>query len=531
MPVTNRRQFIKLSVQTAGAAFAMTSLPNSIRLAMTAEGDSAASDEFLWLEELQGKAAQQWVKQENQRTIARYAQSTVFQQLEQQVLDILNKDTQIPWISKWGNYYYNFWQDQANPRGLLRRTTLQEYRKTEPAWETVLDIDALNKEESKHWVYHGSQPLAPEYRRCLLMLSPDGGEAVEIREFDLIAKRFMKDGFNVPVAKSKTSWIDQETLFIATNFGAGSMTQSGYARIVKRWRHGTPLSAAETLYEAQPEDIAVFAWHDHTPGFERNYVGRSLDFYNLESFLLTEQDQKVKIDIPADAEFDTHLEWLLIKPSRDWDVAGKRYPSGALLAANFDDYLSGKRELQVLFTPNEHMALSSYSDTRDHLILSIMDNVVNRLEVLTPQGDNWQRRPLENPSTISTISASSIDEESNDYFLTIESFLQPTSLYLGNLDGGEAELLKQGPQDFDASGYQVSQHFTRSKDGTRVPYFQISARDLKLDGSNPTLLYGYGGFKVSLLPGYMGSNAPTWLERGGVYVVANIRGGGEYGPA
>ncbi|UTN98779.1 MULTISPECIES: prolyl oligopeptidase family serine peptidase [Serratia] len=509
----------------------MTSLPNSVRLAMAAEGGASATDEFLWLEALQGKAAQAWVKQENQRTTARFAQGKSFQQVEKQVLEILNKDSQIPWVAKRGDYYYNFWQDQTNPRGLWRRTSLQEYRKANPAWETVLDIDALGKAEGKDWVFHGSEPLPPEYRYCLVELSPDGGDATEIREFDLVSKAFVKNGFVLPVAKSQASWIDKDTLFVATDFGAGSMTQSGYARIAKRWRRGTPLSAAQTLYEAQPQDMTVFAYHDHMPGFERSYVGRSLDFYRREAFLLTEQDRQIKIDIPADAEFSTHREWLLIKPSSDWDVGGTRYPSGSLLAAYFDDYLAGKRELTVLFTPTAQAALSGYSGTRDHLILSIMDNVVNRLEVLTPQGKNWQRRPLGNPGAISTISAGGIDDETNDYFLTIGGFLQPTSLYLGNLDGGEAELLKQGPQDFDAGGYQVSQHFVASRDGTRVPYFQISAKGIKLDGSNPTLLYGYGGFEVSLLPGYMGSKAPAWLERGGVYVVANIRGGGEYGPA
>ena len=533
MPIThrNRRQFLKLSAQTAGAVFAMTSLPSSIRLAMAAENGASSTDEFLWLEQLQGKAVQAWIKQENQRTTARFAQGEGFQRVEKQVLDILNKESQIPWVAKRGDYYYNFWQDQTNPRGLWRRTTLQEYRKAKPAWETVLDIDALGKAEGKDWVFHGSQSLAPEYRYCLLELSPDGGDATEIREFDLVNKEFVKDGFVLPVAKSQASWIDKDTLFIATDFGAGSMTQSGYARIAKRWRRGTPLSAAQTLYEAQAQDMTVFAYHDQTPGFERNYVGRSLDFYRRETYLLTAQDQQVKIDIPADAEFSTHREWILIKPSSDWEVGGARYPSGSLLAAHFDDYLAGKRELTVLFAPTAQAALSDYSGTRDHLILSIMDNVVNRLEVLTPQGKTWQRKPLGKPGAISTISAGGVDDETNDYFLTISGFLQPTSLYLGNLDGGEAELLKQGPQDFDASGYQVSQHFTESKDGTRVPYFQISAKGIKLDGSNPTLLYGYGGFEVSLLPGYMGAKAPAWLERGGVYVVANIRGGGEYGPA
>lgn len=234
------------------------------------------------------------MQQENQRTVARFGQGEDFQRIEREVLDILNKDTQIPWVSKRGEYYYNFWQDRANPRGLLRRTTLDEYRKAKPAWETVLDIDALGKAEGKDWVYQGSQPLAPEYRYCLMQLSPDGGDATEIREFDLVAKRFVKDGFNVPVAKSRVSWVDRDTLFIATDFGPGSMTQSGYARIAKRWRRGTPLSAAETLYEAQPEDMAVFAYHDRTPGFERDFVGRSLDFYRRDYFLLMQDGRQKK---------------------------------------------------------------------------------------------------------------------------------------------------------------------------------------------------------------------------------------------
>lgn len=528
MLITNRRQFI----QTMGAVFAMASSFSCIRLAMA--GDSSTDDEFLWLEELQSKRSLQWVQKENQRTMARFALGKDFWHIEREVLDILNKDTWIPWVSKYGDYYYNFWQDQANPLGLLRRTSIDEYRKAEPVWETVLDLDALGKAEDKEWVYQGLQPLAPEYRYCLIHLSPNGGDTTEIREFDLVTKCFVKEGFNVPVAKSQVSWVDQDTLFIATDFGPGSMTRSGYMRIAKRWRRGKPLSIAETLYEAQPEDVEVFAYHDYTPGFERDFVGRMINFYCRDYFFLTQDDQLIKIDIPADAELDTHREWMLIMLSSDWEVGGKSYPSGALLAANFDDYLAGKRELQLLFTPTTECVLSGYSKTRDYLILSIMNNVANRLEVLMPQKGCWQHRPLGSPGSpgsMCTMSAVGIDEESNDYFLTTSGFLQPTSLYIGNLDGGEATLLKQEPQNFDVTAYQVSQHFVRSRDGTRVPYFQIAANDLKLDGSTPTQLYGYGGFAESLLPAYLGDEVPTWLERGGVYVVANIRGGGEYGPA
>ncbi|MFL6615320.1 MAG: prolyl oligopeptidase family serine peptidase [Pantoea agglomerans] len=511
----------------------MISLPYSIQFAMSAE-NGIADDEFLWLEEPNSDLVKRWVKQQNQRTLECYAQREDFRLIEQQVKDFLNKDTQIPYITKLGESYYNFWQDEDNPRGLLRRTTLTEFRNDEPVWETVLDIDALGKSEGRDWVYQGSQSLAPEYRYCLIMLSPDGGDASEIREFDLVAKRFVKTGFNVPVAKSQVSWIDKDTLFISTDFGPGTLTQSGYSRIAKIWHRGTPLSAAKKIYEAKPEDLGVIAYHDSTPGFERNVVGRHLDFYRCEYFLLNEKNHRVKIDIPTDAEFDTHREWLLIKLNSEWNVGGEVYPPGALLAANFNDYLMGKRELQSLFVPTERMVLSGFSGTRDHLILSIMNNVVNQLEILTPQGGGWQRRPLGTPGTtgvISTVSAYGIDEETNDYFLTTSGFLEPESLYIGNLDNDKAELLKRETQDFDTSNYHVSQHFVSSKDGTRVPYFQISPKDVKPDGSNPTLLYGYGGFGESLLPWYLGGDIPGWLERGGVYVVANIRGGGEYGPA
>lgn len=509
----------------------MTSLPDSIRLAMAEPQQPSATDDLLWLEELQGKQALAWVEQENQRTLARFAQGEAFPQLEKQVLDILNQESQIPWISRYGEFYYNFWQDRHNPRGLWRRTSLQEYRKQQPAWETVLDIDALGKAEGKDWVYHGSQPLAPDYRYCLIHLSPDGGDAGAVREFDLQNKQFVESGFTLPVAKSRVSWIDQQRLFVVTDVGPGSMTHSGYPRIAKIWQRGTPLSEAKTLYEAQPEDMSVFAYHDSTPGFERSYVGRSLDFYRKETFVLNEQGETAKLEVPADAWISSHREWLLIKLSSEWQLGHQRYPSGALLAANFDHFLAGKRELQVLFTPSATRALSDFTRTRDRLILSIMDNVVNRLEVLTPQGKRWQSRALGKPGALNTLSAGGIDDRTNEYFLTISGFLQPTSLYMGDLDGGDEVLLKQGPADFDATGYQVSQHFARSKDGTRVPYFQIAAKDRVFDGKNPTLLYGYGGFEVSLLPGYLGAKAPTWLERGGVYVVANIRGGGEYGPA
>ncbi|WP_312239761.1 prolyl oligopeptidase family serine peptidase [Pantoea sp.] len=524
-----RRQFIKGGI---GALFTLSFLPGSLRQAMAGRKTSLPGDEFLWLEEREDCAALAWVKQQNQRTLARFAESEEFRRTEKQILDSFNNQEQIPWISMEGQYGYNFWQDEDHPRGLLRRTTLPEYRKAAPRWETVLDIDALGKAEGKSWVYNGFQSLKTGDPHALIMLSPDGGDAVEIREFNLDTKAFIKEGFYLPSAKSDVSWIDKDTLYVATDFGAGTLTRSGYPRIVKRWRRGTPLSAAETVFEAQPNDISAFAGHDDTKGFERDYVGRVLDGIRQEIFLLTKQGKKIKIDIPADANFSTFREWMLIELKSDWMVKPHRYPSGALLATHFDDFLAGKRDLQVLFTPDQRTALCGYSFTRDHLILSTMKDVVNRLEVLTPQENTWQRRPFGNAPALSTLSAGGIDEETNDYFLTVEGFLQPPSLYMGNLDNDNApELLKQEPPRFDASRYQVSQYFAESKDGTRVPYFQVALKNIELNGKNPTSLNGYGGFEVSLFPGYLGVEGSIWLEKGGVYVVANIRGGGEYGPA
>lgn len=294
---------------------------------------------------------------------------------------------------------------------------------------------------------------------------------------------------------------------------------------------GTPLSSATTVYEVKDDDMSVSAVRDNTPGFERDFVFRQLAFYDSETYVRGKDGKLTKIDVPNDANVDAHREWLLIEPRSDWNVGGKTFKSGSLLAAKFDDYMAGKREITVLFAPSDTTALDAYSWTRHHLILNVMDNVVNRLEVLTPGPGEWARAPLGGAPALSTIAAGGVDDDSSDaYFLTVTGFLQPTTLYYGVLNQGEGQAIKHSPSFFDASKFDVSQHFATSKDGTRVPYFEIAPKNLKADGSNPTLQYGYGGFEVSLQPAYSGSVGRAWLEKGGVYVIANIRGGGEYGP-
>ncbi|MDZ4356600.1 MAG: prolyl oligopeptidase family serine peptidase, partial [Variovorax sp.] len=365
-----------------------------------------------------------------------------------------------------------------------------------------------------------------------LLFEASGRDADAVRQ--MMDSLRQSGGFALPEAKNHVTWKDIDHLYVGTDFGPGSMTSSSYPRLVKQWQRGTPLAEAVTVYEGAHEDMSVSAWSDHTPGFERDFVSRQIDFYDSETWLRAPDGTLAKLDVPDDANTGVTREWLLIEPREDWTVAGRTYTAGSLLAARFDDYMAGARELTLLFEPDDTTALDDYSWTRHHLILNVMHDVVNRLEVLTPPADGtaeWARESLGGAPALSCVAAGGIDEtENDDYFLTVSGFLQPTTLYIGTLGQGEPQPLKHSPGFFDASRFRVSQHFATSADGTRVPYFEIAAKDLVADGTNPTLQYAYGGFEISLEPSYSGGIGRSWLERGGVYVVANIRGGGEYGP-
>jgi prolyl oligopeptidase len=503
--------------------------------AKTPADQAATGDPWLWLEDIHGTRSMEWVKQENARTQARFASDASFDKTRDAILQVLDSDARIPYVNRMGGELYNFWRDKTHPRGVWRRTTLAEYRKAEPKWEVLLDIDALNKAEGKRWVFKGVQCLKPAFERCLVSLSPDGGDAVAVREFSIPKKAFVKGGFELPVAKSDVGWIDEDTIYVGTDFGPGSMTASSYPRIVKEWKRGTPLSAAATVHEGKHDDLAVSAFHDRTPGYERDFVSVAKDFFHSELFL-RHGGKLTRLDVPTDADANAHREWLLVQTRSPWTVGGATYPSGALLAIRFDDFIAGKREFTVLFKPDQHTALSSYAWTRNHLILDVLDDVKSRLEVLTPPrmagaDDGWHPEVLPGAPALSTVSVIDTDpDHSDEYWLDVAGFLTPASLERGVLGSTPAETIKQEPAFFDASKFTVSQHFVTSKDGTRVPYFEIAPKGIKLDGANRTLLYGYGGFEVSLVAPYSGSIGRAGLDRGGVYVVANIRGGGEYGP-
>ena len=489
-----------------------------------------AEDPGLWLEEVTGKRALDWVARQNQESTKELAGSAEFKTLDARFLDVLNSDARIPGVTKIGDRYYNFWRDSQHERGLWRRTTLDEYRKAAPAWETVIDLDSLARAEGQNWVWEGARALAPEYRRCLVSLSRGGADATALREFDLVTRSFVADGFTLPESKSEASWIDQDRLYVGVAFDSSTMTSSGYARIVKEWRRGTPLSAATLVYEGQPGDVGVSAWHDDTPGFERDFVYRGITTYTNEAFLRRD-GRLVRIEKPDDAELGTFREWLVIRLRSDWSVGGRSYPAGALIAAKLEDFLGGKRDFAVLFEPTERVSLESWSTTRNAILLDALDNVRSRLIVLRCVDGAWTRTAVPDLPQFSRISSAPVDpRESDDFWLTITDFLTPTSLWLGSVGGGPPEKLKQTPAFFDAGHDVVSQHEAVSKDGTHIPYFEVDPTEPHARGEAPTLLTGYGGFEIPELPAYSPTQGAGWLERRGVLVVANIRGGGEFGP-
>jgi len=490
----------------------------------------AQEDPYLWLEEVMGEKAIAWVKEQNAKTQKVLEASAQFAPIRDKTLEVVNSRARIPGVVKRGEWYYNFWQDQKNIRGVWRRTTMDEYRKPEPKWETVLDLDQLARNEKENWVWKGSTCLYPKYDRCLLTLSRGGADAAVVREFDVLGKSFVAGGFEMKEAKGSASWINRDTLFVQTDFGPGSQTKSGYPRIVKEWKRGTPLDAAKVVFEGQEADISVSAWQSEQKGYTtRQFVRRGVTFFTTELFL-REGTKLIKMDVPADAQASYAQDMLWVRLKSAWTLGDRTYAQGSLIAMNFERFLKGERNFDVLFEPTYRKSLAGWTLTRNYLILNELDNVKNRLYEVQYKNGKWNRRTVSLPG-LGTVGASAIDsDESDDYFLTITDYLTPSTLFLAKAGSDTREQLKSLPAFFDATPYKVEQFEVASKDGERIPYFMVMNKNTKLDGKNPTLLYGYGGFEVSQLPGYSATVGNAWLNNGGVYVVANIRGGGEFGP-
>jgi prolyl oligopeptidase len=506
-----------------GAEVAQAGAPAALAKSDTGE------DPYLWLEDVTAERSLTWVREQNGVSSKELESSPDFEPIRSGLLAIMDSKDRIPYVSKHGRYYYNFWRDQTNVRGLWRRTTLDEYKKAEPAWEVVLDLDQLGAAEKENWVWKGYDILYPTYDRCLIQLSRGGADASVVREFDLTAKAFVKDGFSLPEAKSHVSWRNRDAIYVGTDFGPGSLTDSGYPRIVKEWKRKTPLAEAKVIMECKKEEMSIGAGVVHDHGRTYEFASKAVTFFTNEEYL-RQGDEWTRIDKPADALVSTFEGQLLLRLRSDWKVNGSTYPAGALLAADFKAYLQGERQFKTLFQPTARKSLAGTSPTRNYLVVNELDNVKNRLYALQHKNGQWTRTALDTPA-FGSVSLSGIDEdESDDYFMTVTDFLTPSSLYLGTLPGAGREKLKSLPAFFKTAGLEITQHEATSKDGTKVPYFQVGRNNLALNGANPTLLYGYGGFEIPMLPTYNAGVGSAWLERGGVYVLANIRGGGEFGP-
>jgi prolyl oligopeptidase len=481
-------------------------------------------DPYLWLEDILGEEALDWVRARNAPTVAEFSGED-FELMRTQALEVLDTDARIPYVRRRGDYLYNFWRDAANPRGLWRRTTLDSYRSDNPAWDVLIDVDELARADDENWVWAGANVIYPEHTRAVVSLSRGGSDAALVREFDMATREFIDDGFALAEAKSQTSWVDPDTLLIGTDFGEGSLTESGYPRIVKRWRRGQPVEAAETVFEGSPADVIVAGGVDRTPGFERTMLRRAIDFFNDQVYELR-GDELIRIDAPTDASISVHRQWLLIELRTDWITGSASYTAGSLLAADYDEFLAGTAQLRVVFEPDAHTSLLHYAWTRDRLVVVTLADVVSRVEIVTP--GTWQRRPVTDvpPNTNTVIVAA--DDTGDEIFLDSSGFTAPSRLLHGAVEG-PLEQIKSAPVFFDADGMTVAQHFATSKDGTLIPYFVVRPRDAT--GPGPTLLGGYGGFEVARTPGYDGVLGRLWLARGGTFVLANIRGGGEYGPS
>jgi prolyl oligopeptidase len=496
---------------------------------------AAQSDPLEYLEEIEGERALAWARAENERTLGELTADPRYQQYYDRALEILQARDRIPFVAIRPSGLYNFWQDQDHVRGIVRRTTLASYRTDAPQWETVLDIDALAREENANWVYQGMACLPPEQRRCLVILSNGGRDANFVREFDLVEKRFVAGGFSLPEGKQNVSWVDENTILVARDFGEGTMSTSGYPITVRRLRRGQALAQAVEVFRGRPEDVRVFpmVMRDAAGRVHATGVGRAVSFFENEYTIFTPRGN-VALPLPRKASPVGIVDGrLLVSLDEAWEAApGLRFAPDSVVSY---DLAAWKRDPvrarpALVWAPGPRQTLSGVAVTRNTLIITTLDNVRGRASVWNYERGAWTSRPVPLPQN-ATVGIAAASSESDLAMISVTDFLEPTSLHL--FDAASAappERIKTTPPRFNASGHVVEQFEATSRDGTKIPYFVIRPRGAAMDGSTPTLLYGYGGFQNALTPGYLGTTGRLWLEGGNAWVVANLRGGGEFGP-
>lgn len=497
-------------------------------------------DPYLWLEDIESKESLEWVKKQNKRSLPVLENHPRYQKMYDKTLEILQSKDKIPYVTiprgycaDRDNHVYNFWQDSAHIRGILRRTTIESYREDKPDWELILDLDKLSEAMNENWVYKGYTQLYPNNNRIILHLSRGGSDACVLKEFDIETKLFIDDGFNLPEAKSDIIWIDIDHVFVKTDFGPGSLTKSGYPRIIKLWTRGTKLEDAEQIFECSVDDVSASVKHlyDHEVRGKIKYtvITRTKDFYNNEFFLYgSYSSTTIKLNLPQRCKIlGLYKDQFIISLREDWNSI----QSGSICSFNLDRYIASygtNCKINILFTPSPKISFESMKIMKRSVMVITMNNIVNTITEYDFVSE-WKKTGFEIPSqgSLSIISS----KDSNTYYVCRSDFLTPSTVFEHNINHTvNRVMVKKLPDLFDAKPFKVVQREAVSKDGTMIPYFLICRKDIVFDGSNPTILYGYGGFEVSLTPFYSGTIGNNWLKLGGVFVLANIRGGGEFGP-
>ena len=490
---------------------------------------SSNLDPYLWLEEVEGKKSLAWVEEQNEETFTRYTKSNAFKEKYERIKKELNDDERIPSAYYQNGEMYNFWRDEKNVRGVWRKTSFKSYLKDEPIWENILDIDQLANDEGINWLYKGADCLAPEYKRCLIRLSDGGTDAVTIRGFDLEEKKFVKDGFNTYPSKQNASWINEDQILIGADFGEGSMNESGYPMQVKLWNRGEPLEEAKIFFSGSYKKIFNFPFVSIRPDGKYYGIIEGPTFFS-EVLHLFDGEKLIKINLPQMIDIHGFFnESLILSIEEDWGI----FKSGSLLEINVNSLLANsidESDVKIIFEPDGQRFISGVSIGKHQLMVSMLENVNGIITRFLKKDDRWDSKDIEGFQN-STMNIYGQDVWSDNSFISVSNFLEPSSIYHAS-DGADYKKIKSRKNSIDPEKYRVEQNFVSSADGTSIPYFLISRKGINLDGKNPTILYGYGGFQISKPPSYLGGSiAEYWLNSGGVYVVSNIRGGAEYGPA
>ena len=493
--------------------------------------EAAAEDKFLWLEDRTSKESLDWVHRQNEVTVAKLQGDPTYQASFETALDLMTAEDNIAVGAALRGHVYNFWQDKTNVLGLWRRTSVASYKTDKPDWETIIDFDQLAAREGVKWVFSGASRLYPDFNRCLLSMSPDGGDASEMREFDIATKSFVEDGFRAPASKSGFGWLNKDTVIVSAAFEEADKTESGYPRVIKLWARGTQLEDALPIFEAQKQDLAAGGAVEFDGDKRHVFLARTLDFFASHSFLRLPSGENRRIPLPDDAT-DTALfkGQLAFGVRTPWTAPdGTLCQPDGLYSLDFERWIETGifGPVETLLKPAHRVSIAGITRTQDRLFINLMDNVRGKVVVCERVAEGWSLKPVALPEN-GNVGISHAEHFGASVSFSFTDFLTPSSIIWSDDNGETLTTVKAQPARFDASPLISEQFEARSKDGTGIPYFVVRRRDQ--DGPVPTLLYGYGGFEVPLLPGYAGVRGRLWLEKGNAYVQASIRGGGEFGP-